>query len=198
MRLVRQAAAVLSVVLASSGLAQAYGIVAPSSVTTDMQVREFFQNDPNLGSIENTIDGDLSTGIVTETSTGVVDYFFAPWVNGATGFSIWNNAGFQLADGESIGLLDIEVRDSSNNSLFSQANVVVPEGNDGNPFTIDFGGPINGVASVHLQIKANNGSIESMDGTAWREVAINCVPEPASLGLLGALVVIPFIRRRVG
>jgi hypothetical protein len=173
-------------------------MVTPSSVTSDMEVREFFQMDSSLNNINNTIDGNLTTGIVTEIANGEVTYFFSPVVDGASGFSIWNNAGFLFHDGESIGMLDIEVFDAMNNSLYADTDVTIPEGPAGDPFTIDFGGLLNGVASVHLRITANNGATANLDGTAWREVAINCVPEPASLGLLGALALAPLVRRRRG
>ncbi|MFO0915878.1 MAG: PEP-CTERM sorting domain-containing protein [Pirellulales bacterium] len=171
--------------------------VWPSSVTTDMVTRADFVPDNTMNNIANTIDGNSSTGIVTEIATGDVSYSFAPAVSGANGFLIWNNAGFLFDDGESIGKLDISVLDGASAVLFSATDVVVPEGAAGDPFLISFPSTLDGIAKVNLKIKANtNTPFPSMDGVAWRDVALNVVPEPTSLGVVGAIGLLAAVRRR--
>lgn len=193
---VRRVLCVLSLLGCWPVLAQG-ATVWPSGVTSDMVTRADFVPDSTLNNIANTIDGNLTTGIVTEIATGDVSYSFAPAVSGASGFLIWNNAGFLFEDGESIGKLDIRVLDGASAVLFSANDVVVPEGAAGDPFLISFPTTLSGIATVNLKIKANtNTPFPSMDGVAWRDVALNVVPEPAGLSLVGAMGLLGALRGR--
>ena len=184
MRLHQACIATVCFTLAASG-AQAAGLVSPSAASTDMPVRAFFAGDPKFNTIDNVIDGNLTTGFITERSLGMMEFVFGTPADDADGFYLWNNAGSKLTDGESIGMMDITVLDSSDATLFAQAGVAVPEGVAGDPFVLAFPGLLNDVAKIQLSITANNGATGDLDGVALRDVAVNTVPEPSALVLLG-------------
>lgn len=187
-----------TLILSVVGVSAAQAVeVRPTGATTDMPVRAFFAGLPDFNNILNTIDGNIgnSNGFVSERPIGFINYTYSSPVS-ATSFLLWNNAGSIFTEGESIGLMDITIRDAANAVLFSQTGVAVPEAAAGDPFTISFPGTLSGIASVRLDIKANNGGTGDLDGIALRDVALNAVPEPAGLGLLGACGLMAVIRRR--
>ncbi len=129
----------------------------------------------------NTFDGNIATfgGTTSNTSpdaiNGTVEYTYSSPQNDVTSLNFYNNGGSILTDGGSVGSIGlIEVLNSSNNVIYNQFSVSIPESTAGNPFQILFTDALDDVTTLRFTDFEGNpaGAIE----TIWREVSIFTCP----------------------
>jgi len=137
-----------------------------SGTTTDSQV----------SGLANSYNGSsagtpFSKNNFTETPISDIKYFFANQPNIVSSFLIYNNAGGDLTDGQSIGNIGtINVYSQSGSILLTVLNVDIPEGVAGNPFVLNLGSDLIDVGRIDLfSINPQPGGLS---GIAWREVSL--------------------------
>ena len=133
-------------------------------------------SDSQVSGLVNSYNGSsagtpFSKNNFTETPISDIKYFFANQPNIVSSFLIYNNAGGDLTDGQSIGNIGtINVYSQSGSVLLTVLNVDIPEGVAGNPFVLNLGNDLIDVGRIDLfSINPQPGGLS---GIAWREVSL--------------------------
>ncbi len=154
---------------------------SPDSSSYDTtQVNAF----PSGRELSKTHDGSLSTYGGTQPAsspdaiTGTVTYMYTNPLDFVKELKIYNNAGSILTDGGSVGTIEnLKLYDAQGTVLYSQNNIVVPEGPAGNPFVVSFP-TLRNVKSFSLtNLTGTSGGGQE---TIWREiylVNVTCTTE---------------------
>ena len=132
--------------------------------------------DSQVSGLANSYNGSIAgspftKNNFTETPISDIKYFFANQPNVVSSFLIYNNAGGNLTDGQSIGNIGtIKVYSQSGAILLTVLNINILEGIAGNPFILNFGSDLIDVGRIELfSINPQPGGLP---GIAWREVSI--------------------------
>ena len=133
-------------------------------------------SDSQVSGLANSYNGSsagtpFSKNNFTETPISDIKYFFANQPNIVSSFLIYNNAGGDLTDGQSIGNIGtIKVYSQSGSILLTVLNVDIPEGVAGNPFVLNLGSDLIDIGRIDLfSINPQPGGLS---GIAWREVSL--------------------------